>query len=85
MSIYVILRLILDTNRLMRPNFFDWVSNFIIVLKVKRLTYVLNKPLPKSLAAYASERVQRAYKKHLVDNVWVGCNILTSMSPELQK
>ena len=85
MSTYVNLRSILDTNKLIGPNFLDWLRNLRIVLKAERINYALDEPLPKSPTVESFERVQRAYHKHLVDNVWARCVMLTSMSPELQK
>ena len=85
MSTYMNLRSILDTNKLIRLNFLDWLRNLRIVLKAKRIAYVLDESLPKSLAVDAFERVQRAHQKHLVDNAWAGCIMPTSMSPKLHK
>ena len=63
------LRSIMDVDKLIRPNFLDWLKNLRIVLKRERLAYVLLEPLPQSPVVDAFERVQRAYKKHLVDSV----------------
>ena len=57
MSSNVNLRSILDTNKLTKPNFLDWLRNLRIVLKVEKIAYVLDEPLPKSLAIDASEGV----------------------------
>ena len=85
MSTTVNLRSILDANRLIGANFMDWVRNLRIVLKGKRIAYVLNGPLPKSLVVDASNEDQNAYQKHLYDNVITTCIMLASMSPKLQK
>ena len=57
MSSNVNLRSILDTNKLTKPNFLEWLRNLRIVLKVEKIAYVLDEPLPKSLAIDASEGV----------------------------
>ena len=51
----------------------------------ERLTYVLVEPLSQSPIIDASETVQRASEKRLVDSARVESIILTSMSLELQK
>ncbi|KAG8472923.1 hypothetical protein CXB51_035047 [Gossypium anomalum] len=60
---------------------------------VKRLTplgsllklYVIEKPLPDEPPADASRADKDAYKKHLDEMVDVGCLMLATMNPELQK
>ena len=68
MSTNVNLRSIMDAEKLTSPNFLDWLRNLRIVLKMERLTYVLVETLSQSLAINASEIVQRAYQKRLVDS-----------------
>ena len=85
MSTIVNLRSILDANKLIRPNFLDWLKNLRIVLNEKELAYVISRLITGSPTIDAPESVQRAYKKHLVDSVRVGLIIHTSMSPEFQK
>ena len=81
MSTNVNLQSIMDAKKLTGPNFLDFLKNLRIVLKRKRLAYVLVEPLPRSPIVDAFERVQRAYKKRLVDSARVGLIILTFMSP----
>ena len=57
MSTYVNLRSIPDMNKLIGPNFLDWLRNLRIVFKAKLIAYVLDEPLPKSPTVDASERV----------------------------
>ena len=78
-------RSIMNAKKLIEPNFLLWLKNLRIVLKKERLAYVLIEPLPQSPVVDASERVQKAYQKRLVDSARVGLIILTSMSPKLQK
>ena len=75
----------MDANKLTEPNFLDWLRNLRIVLKAERIAYVLDEPLPQSLAVDASEEVHSAYQKHLADSEIVGCIMVASMSPELQQ
>ena len=69
MSTIVNLRAILDANKLTGANFLDWLRNLGIVLKAKRITYVLDGPLPISPAVDASDEDQKACQKHLDDIV----------------
>ena len=85
MSSIMNLRSILNVNKLIGANFMDWLRNLRIVLKVKRIAYVLDGPLPESPTVDAFDEDQNAYHKHLNDNVIATCIMLTSMSPVLQK
>ena len=76
---------IMDANVLTRPNFLDWLKNLRIVLKRKRLAYVIIESLLESPTVDAPESIQRAYQKHLVDSARVGLIIHISMLPEFQK
>ena len=72
----------MDDKLLTGPNFLEWLKNLRIVLNEEELAYVITNPIPGSLTAYASESVQRAYKKHLVDSARAGLIAHTSMSPK---
>ena len=61
MSSTVNLQSIMDANKLIGPNFLDWLKNLRIVHKRERLAYVIVEPLPQSSIADASKSVQRAY------------------------
>ncbi|XP_042415804.1 RNA polymerase II C-terminal domain phosphatase-like 2 isoform X1 [Zingiber officinale] len=76
---------ILDTNKLTGQNFLDWFRNLRIVLKVEKIAYVLEGPLPTSLADDATSDQLLAYQKHMIDSELASCIMLASMSPELQK
>ena len=54
-----------------------------IVLKAEKIAYVLNRPLPKSPPADASDSYQNAYHKHIVDSEITSCIMLASMTTEL--
>ena len=55
------LRSLMESNKLTGPNFLDWLRNLRIVLKSKKIGYVLDEALPNPPAANASENVQKAY------------------------
>ena len=83
MSTIVNLRSILDANKLTGTNFMDWLRNLRIVLRVEKITYVLDAPLLVSPSVDASVEDQIAYQKHPDDSIIVACIILASMSPGL--
>ena len=83
MSTNVNLQSILNSNILIKANFLDWLRNLIIILKAKRIVYVLDGPLPLSPTVDAFNEDQMAYQKHLGDSELVGCIMLASMSPKL--
>ncbi|KAG8496997.1 hypothetical protein CXB51_008223 [Gossypium anomalum] len=56
-----------------------------IVLKQERKLYVIEQPLPIEPSGNASRANREAHKKHLDDMVDIGCLMLATMNPELQK
>ena len=85
MSTIVNSRSIINANILTRPNFLDWLKNLKIVLEREILSYVLVEQLPQSPVVDASESIQRAYHKCLIDSAKTRLIILTSISTEFQK
>ncbi|KAG8482959.1 hypothetical protein CXB51_022006 [Gossypium anomalum] len=79
------LRSVLEKEKLNGLNFLDWFRNLRIVLKQERKLYVIEKSLLDEPPANASRANKDAYKKHLDDMVDVGCLMLATMNPELQK
>jgi hypothetical protein len=79
------LRSILDKDKLTGFNFLDWYRNLRIVLKHEKKAYVLEGPVPDSPASNASKAVKDAWGKHVDDSSDVGCLMLATMAPELQK
>ena len=63
MSNSLSLRSILDTNKLTRPNYTDWLRNLRIVLTAEKLAYVLNSPVPANVAENAFEEEIATFKK----------------------
>ena len=68
MSLNMNLRSIMNNNKLIGSNFLDWFKNLKTVLRAKKITYVLNRPLPQSPPIDTSNSVQSAYHKHVVDH-----------------
>ncbi|KAL3528071.1 hypothetical protein ACH5RR_012727 [Cinchona calisaya] len=79
------LRSILEKDKLNGTNFLDWFRGLRIVLKQERKLYVLDNPIPEQPAANAPRAERDAYSKHSNDSVDVGCFMLATMSPDLQK
>ena len=85
MSNSLSLRSILDANKLTGPNYTDWLRKLRIVLTAEKLSYILNSPIPASVAATASEEEIATFKKWQDDASVVQCIMLASMSNELQR
>ncbi|KAK8628574.1 hypothetical protein V6N13_009161 [Hibiscus sabdariffa] len=66
-------------------NFLDWFRNLRIVLKQERKEYVIKEDVPIDPGANASRADKDKYKKHMDDMLDVGCLMLATMTPELQK
>ena len=79
------LQLVLENNKLNGTNFLDWHCNLRIVLKHERKAYVLDAPVPAEPDASATRVVKAAYDKHVNDVIDVGCLMLATMTPDLQK
>ncbi|PKI48816.1 hypothetical protein CRG98_030793 [Punica granatum] len=79
------LRSILDKEKLSGNNFLDWYRNLRIVLIQEKKLYVLEQPLPAPPSDNATRAERDAYRKHEDDAVSVGCLMLATMDPELQK
>ena len=85
MSSALSLRSILDAHKLTGPNFADWLRNLKIVLRVEKLEYVLNSPLPTEPAVDAHDDQHDVYRKWIDDANVAKCIMLASMNIELQK
>jgi hypothetical protein len=69
---------ILEANKLVGPNYIDWLRNVKLVIALQRVAYVLETPLP-----VINERAQA--DQWTQDELLVKCVILSSMSNELQR
>ncbi|KAK9033449.1 hypothetical protein V6N11_018482 [Hibiscus sabdariffa] len=79
------LRSLLEKEKLNGINFLDWFRNLRIVLKQERKEHVIEKPVPKDPGADAPTADKDIFKKYIDDMVDVGCLMLATMTPELQK
>ena len=79
------LRNILDTNKLIGPNYVDWLRNLKIVLNSEKLAYFLDTPSIAPLGEDAIEEDRATYKMWQNDSLSVKCIILASMNNELQR
>ncbi|KAL4311427.1 hypothetical protein GQ457_01G021500 [Hibiscus cannabinus] len=55
------------------------------VLNQKRKEYVIKEPIPNEPGTNASRTNKYKFKKHMNDILDVGCLVLVTMTPELQK
>ncbi|XP_019230796.1 PREDICTED: uncharacterized protein LOC109211684 [Nicotiana attenuata] len=78
------LREILETNKLVGPNFDDWYRNLRIVLMHEKLIDVIDKPA-KIISPENDVQGTKVYQKHLEECLAIKHIILASMSSELQR
>ena len=76
--------IILNNNKLIEPIFLDWFKNLKIVLRARKIAYVLNRPLPQSPSTDTSDTDQSAYQKHITSSEIASWFMLSSMTTELQ-
>ncbi|VFQ73001.1 unnamed protein product [Cuscuta campestris] len=79
------LRSILDKDKLTGSNFLDWKRNLVIVLRLEKKEYVLERAIPPVPAANASRAIKDTYEKHVDDDNQVACLMLATMTSDLQK
>ncbi|KAK8995295.1 hypothetical protein V6N11_069734 [Hibiscus sabdariffa] len=79
------LRSLLEKEKLNCINFLDWFRNLRIVLKQERKEYVIKEAVPNEPGPNASRVGKDKFKKHMDDMLDVGCLMLATMTPELQK
>ncbi|KAK9036819.1 hypothetical protein V6N11_021746 [Hibiscus sabdariffa] len=79
------LRSLLEKEKLNGINFLDWFRNLRIVLKQERKEYVIEEAVPNDPGANAPRADKDKFKKHKDDMLDVGCLMLATMTPELQK
>ena len=76
---------ILDFNKLIDPNYVDWLRNLKIVLTQEKLSYILDVSEPQEVGDDAIEEEVSTYKMWKNDSLTVKYIILASMSNELQR
>ncbi|KAK8685958.1 hypothetical protein V6N13_124986 [Hibiscus sabdariffa] len=79
------LRSLLEKEKLNGINFLDWLRNLRIVLKQERKEYVIEEAVPNDPGPNAFRADKDKFKKHMDDMLDVGCLMLATMTPELQK
>ncbi|KAK8576146.1 hypothetical protein V6N13_090623 [Hibiscus sabdariffa] len=79
------LRSLLEKEKLNGINFLDWFRNLRIVLKQERKEYVIEEDVPNDPGPNAPSADKEKFKKHMDDMLDVGCLMLATMTPELQK
>jgi hypothetical protein len=79
------LRSLVEKEILNRANFIDWYRNLRIILRKKKIEYVLIEPYPEDLPTGSTVADHRAYEKRCNDALNVSCLMLATMSPNLQK
>nr|XP_009593739.1 uncharacterized protein LOC104090372 [Nicotiana tomentosiformis] len=75
---------ILETNKLVGPNFDDWYRNLRIVLMHEKLIDIIDKSA-KEVPDEDDDNATKIYQKYLEECLTTKCIILASMSSELQR
>ena len=74
---------ILKINHLTSTNYKDWLRNLKIILTSKKLSHVLDQD-PVVLPNHPTTEQRAAFEKWMDEDSRVKCNVLASMSNELQ-
>ena len=85
MSVNIKLRSILESNKLTRPNFLDWLRNLRIILRFEKLMFVLGEAILEVSPMDALDEVYMTYNRYRDADEMATCLILAYMSPKLQK
>uniref|UniRef100_A0A6I9QKE5 Uncharacterized protein LOC105035786 n=1 Tax=Elaeis guineensis var. tenera TaxID=51953 RepID=A0A6I9QKE5_ELAGV len=79
------LRGILDANKLINPNYVDWLKILKIILTQEKISYILDTLDLRPLGDDATEDEVATYKMWQNDSLTVKCIILVSMSNDLPR
>ena len=79
------LRESLDSNKLIGPNYVDWLKNLKIILTQEKLSYILDVAESQEIGDDAIEEDVSTYSMWKNDSLTVKCIMLASMSNELQR
>ena len=85
MSVNMNLRHVLDSNKLIKPNFLGWLRNIRIVLRSEKIQFILDDAIPEVQPMDALNEVYMAYNRYRDVEEMATCLMLAFMSPELQK
>ena len=84
MSLSNPLRGILAVNRLIDPNYMDWLCNLRLILTAEKIMYVLDIVMPTPEEGASEDEIAR-YVEYIDDSTLAQCYMLGSMTPELQR
>ena len=73
---------LLDSNKLIGPNFDSWYQKLKIILEHERILYVLTDLAPEESVANALRATRDTYLKWLSDRTTVHCIMRTAMNDE---
>ena len=76
---------ILNANKLIEPNYVDWLRNLRIILTQEKVSYILDSLNLDPIREDASEEERATFKIWQNDSLIVKCIMLASMSNELQR
>ena len=82
MSTSLLLRSLLDNEKLIGPNFDSWYRRLRILLEHERISYVITDPTPKVPTANARGPVRDTYQKWIFDRTTIRCIMLAVMNDE---
>ena len=74
---------ILESNKLTKPNFLDWLRNLKIVLWSEKLLFILDEAILEVPPMDAPNEVYMAYNWYRDAKEMATCLMLASMSPKL--
>ncbi|GJR79385.1 hypothetical protein Tco_0150170 [Tanacetum coccineum] len=75
---------VLGRERLIGPNYMDWMQNLRFTLRYEKKEYVLDEQISTIDDDSTQEEIE-AHQKHYDDANKVSCIMASSMSPKLQK
>ena len=81
----VSLHSLLDSDKLIKPNFDSWYRKLKMILGHERIFYVITGPAPKEPAPNAHSAVRDTYQKWLNDQVIVRCIMRMAMNNKFSR
>ena len=85
MATTLLLRSLLDSDKLIGPNFDSWYRKLKIVLEHEWILYVLTDPAPEEPALKARSTIRDTYQKWLNDRTIIHCIMLAAMNDEFNR
>ena len=81
----MLLRSLLDNDKLMGPNFDSWYRKLRIILEHERILYMINDPAPEEPSLNAHGTARDTYYKWFSDRTMVRCIILAAMNDKFNR